>query len=118
MIRSLALIALVTEALSTVDAAAQQQGCFVGVDAAGGQARMILQVERYGEFFEVWGQVASQSIGVMKIKADGHSGAGRIYRNHEYESGALFIQISNFSAQGLVLEVQGYGRFPFRTVPC
>lgn len=119
MIHRIALLALLSVGLCTVDSAAQQsQGCFSGTDAAGAPARMVLQVERYGEFFEVWGQVSSQTIGVMQIKADGWSGAGRLFRRYEDESGSLYIQISDFNAQGLVLRVEGYGQFPFRAVPC
>ncbi|MEQ1950503.1 hypothetical protein [Mesorhizobium sp. CN2-181] len=119
MIHRAFLLAFVMQTAGVTESAAQQsQGCFAGTDAAGAPARMILQAERVGESFEVWGQISSRTIGVMQIKADGWSGAGRLFRGHEYESGALFIRITNYSAQGFVLEVQDYGRFPFSAVPC
>ena len=103
---------------ATPVAAQQSQGCFVGADAVGAPAQLVLQAEQYGESFEVWGQVSSPTIGVMQIKADGWSGAGRLFRGHEGEAGALYVQITDFTAQGLVLQVEGYGSFPFRAVAC
>lgn len=93
-------------------------GCFAGADATGQPARMILTAERYGDYYEVFGQIATASFGNLRIKADGWSGAGRMFRNHEGEAGAIFISISDFSAAGLMLHVDGYGSFPFRTTGC
>jgi hypothetical protein len=100
-------------------AAAQQwAGCFAGADATGAPARLALQAERYGDYFEIYGSVASPSIGVMQIKADGWSGAGRMFRNHEGEGGAVYIHILDYTGAGLVLRVEGWGDFPFRAVGC
>ena len=105
--------------IGAADAAAQQsQDCFVGRDLQGAPAQMVLQAERYGDFFEVFGRIASTNIGAMQIKADGWSGAGRMFRRHEFEGDAMFIQISDYTAFGLVLHVDGFGSFPFRTVAC
>lgn len=95
-----------------------QTGCFVGADATGQPARLRLTAERYGDYYEIFGQIATTSFGSLRIKADGWSGAGRMFRNHEGEAGAIYISISDFSAAGLMLQVDGYGSFPFRTIGC
>ena len=103
----------------TGGASAQQwAGCFAGADAAGAPARLALQAERYGDYFEIRGTVASPTVGVMQLKADGWSGAGRMFRNHEGESGATYIQILDFTDAGFVLRVEGWGDFPFRSAGC
>ncbi len=113
-------LALLTVAMiGAGDAAAQQsQGCFVGRDFQGAPAQMVLRAERYGDSFEVFGRISSANIGAMQIKADGWSGAGRMFRRHEYEGDAIYIRISDYSASGLVLHVDGFGSFPFRGVAC
>lgn len=101
-----------------VVAAQSGPSCFVTHDAIGTPANLILQAERYGEFFEVYGRAASRDFGVLQIKADGWSGAGRMFRHHEGEAGALYIQITDYTGTGLVLHVEGYGSFQFQAVPC
>lgn len=98
--------------------AQQQQGCFVGRDHTGGSAALWLSTERYGDYYGILGALRSVTVGTMRIKADGWSGAGRMFRGHEYESGALYIQISDYTGSSLVLWVEGYGRFPFRKTRC
>lgn len=107
-----------TSIYSVSSAADEMSGCFTGQDQLGATTRMALRAERIGDYFEIFGQVMSPNIGVMKIKADGWSGAGRMYYQHEYESGAYYIKISNYSASGLLLEVKGFGHFPFYTSAC
>lgn len=107
-----------TALLSRSIAAETAQGCFAGTDATGQPARMFLIAERYGQYYEVFGQLVTISFGTLRIKADGWSGAGRLFRNHEGEADALYIRISEYSGTSLVLSVEGYGRFPFRAVPC
>lgn len=113
------VVALALAALGASAAAAQQwSGCFAGADANGAPAHLALQAERYGEYFEVWGTVASASVGVLRLKADGWSGAGRMFRNHEGEAGATYIELLDFTGAGLVLRIDGWGDFPFRAAPC
>jgi len=92
--------------------------CFVGRDATGAPADLILQAECYGEFYEIYGRVTSRGVGMLQIKADGWSGAGRMFRHHEGEAGALYIQITDYTGAGLVLHVEGHGSFRFQAVPC
>lgn len=108
----------VASMLSTSLAAETVQGCFAGRDASGQPARMFLTAERYGDYYEVFGQIATTSSGTFRIKADGWSGVGRMFRNHEGEAAAIYIKISDYSGSRLVLHVDGYGRFPFQAVPC
>lgn len=96
----------------------QQQGCFLGQDHTGGSAALWLSTERYGDYYGLLGALRSAAVGTMRIKADGWSGSGRMFRRHEYESGALYIQISDYTGSSLVLWVEGYGRFPFRKTRC
>jgi len=96
----------------------QQQQCFVGNDATGGAAYLYLVSEKVGDYFEIFGTLKSSAVGTMRLKADGWSGAGRMYRKYEYESGALYIQISNYTGSSLVLSVDEYGEFPFHNTPC
>ena len=113
------LIATFATGIAPSDGVAQPaESCFVGQDQFGAPVRMLLQVERYGDYFEVFGRLQSQNIGTMQLKADGWSGAGRMFRNHEYEGGAVFIEISNYTGSSLVLNVDGYGSFQFRAAPC
>ena len=98
--------------------AQQAQACYVGEDYQGGQAILRLVSERIGDSFEIYGLFQSSAVGTMQLKADGWSGAGRMFRSHEYESGAIFIQISDYTGASLVLGVEGYGRFPFRQTNC
>ena len=116
---AIVLIATLASGVAPKDAVAQQtQGCFVGQDQYGAPVQMFLQAERYGDYFEIYGRLQSQNIGMMQLKADGWSGAGRMFRNHEYEGGAVFIEISNYTGSSLVLSVDGYGSFQFRASPC
>lgn len=94
------------------------QGCFSGRDATGQPAWMALTAERYGDYYEIYGQISTTGSGTFLIKADGWSGAGRMFRRHEGEADALYIMITDYTGNSLVLEVEGYGRFPFRAVSC
>ncbi len=115
----LALSALVLAgALAAPSRAQEHVGCFVGRDATGGTAMLQLSAEKYGDFFEVYGVVRSAAIGQMQLKADGWSGAGRMFYRHEYEGGAMYIQISDYTGSSLVLSVEGYGNFPFQRTRC
>ena len=96
----------------------QEQGCFVGRDNTGSSAILWLSAERIGDYFEISGTIRSPAVGTMQLKADGWSGAGRMFRGHEYESGALFIEISDYTGSSLVLSVEGYGSFPFQRTRC
>ena len=99
--------------------AGQQSGCFSGRDHLGHPARVFLMVERYGDWFEVWGQVHSSGTGqTYQFKADGHSGAGRMFSRHEYESGAAYIQILHLDESAFVIRVDGYGVFQFQRSHC
>ncbi len=98
--------------------AQQAQACYLGEDYQGGPAILRLVSERIGDSFEIYGVFQSAAVGTMQLKADGWSGAGRMFRSHEYESGAIYIQISDYTGAGLVLGVEGYGRFPFRQTAC
>ena len=98
--------------------AAVTSGCFTGMDQQGATIHAALQAERIGDYFEVSGNFTSPNIGVMRLKADGWSGAGRLFVNHEYESGAVFIKITNYSETGFLLIVDGAGNFPFSSSAC
>lgn len=100
-------------------ALAQQWGaCFVGADHAGQPAQVALQVERYGDWFEIFGSIVSATVGQLRFKADGHSGAGRLFSGHEDEAGALYISVLDLNEQAFVLEVEGYGVFQFARSDC
>ncbi|MCI0734216.1 MAG: hypothetical protein L0Y38_10405 [Methylococcaceae bacterium] len=92
--------------------------CFVGTDYAGGSAILSLATERYGDYYEVMGTIRSAAAGTMQIKADGWFGAGRMFRGYEYESGALYIKISDYTGSSVVISVEGYGSFPFQRTHC
>jgi hypothetical protein len=114
---SVAVLALA--AIVPVPAAAQQwSACFAGQDYAGAPTQIAVFAERYNDWFEISGQIYSTSIGRMRFKADGHSGAGRLFSGHEYESGALYIQVRDLNESVFVLEVEGYGVFRFRRANC
>jgi hypothetical protein len=115
-VKLLVLFIAFTMPLKTL--AETSQGCFAGYDASGQPARISLTAERYGDYYEVYGQITTTSFGVFRIKADGWSGAGRMYRRHEGEAGAVYININNFTGSSFQLDVDGYGRFPFRAVSC
>jgi hypothetical protein len=59
-------------------AAQTQQGCFSGLDATGQPAWIALTAERYGDYFEIYGQITTTTNGIFQLKADGWSG-GRSY---------------------------------------
>lgn len=112
------IILFVNVAHPHVSFAEQAYGCFVGQDATGGQAVLRLAAERYGDYYEVYGTIASAAIGQMRVKADGWSGAGRMFYRHEYENGAMYIKIVNYTGTSFTLEVEGYGSFPFQRTNC
>jgi hypothetical protein len=115
----LAGLVLAAWTLDQRPALAQQWGaCFVGRDHAGQPAQVALQVERYGDSFEIFGRIASPTVGQLRFKADGHSGAGRLFSDHEYESGALYINVLDLNETAFVLEVEGYGVFQFERSGC
>ncbi len=111
-------LVLLIVAFASTARAQQAQACYMGEDYQGGQAILRLVSERIGDFFEIYGLFQSAAVGTMQLKADGWSGTGRMFRSHEYETGAIFIQISDYTGASLVLGVEGYGRFPFRQTPC
>ncbi|MEE8370915.1 MAG: hypothetical protein V3R73_02130 [Sphingomonadales bacterium] len=114
---ALAALMLVTGWTGAAEAQ-QQQACYIGRDQNGAQMILRLVSERYGDYYEIYGQLISQSFGTMQVKADGWSGAGRMFRGQEGEAGALYIQISDYTGTALVLGVEGYGRFPFQQTGC
>lgn len=118
--RSLAASITLCALLAAPIASAQQNsGCFSGHDHLGHPARVFLSVERYGDWFEIAGQIQSAGTGqTYRFKADGHSGAGRIFARHEYESGAAFIQIIDLNQSIFVLQVDGYGVFRYQRSRC
>ena len=100
-------------------AAAQQwAACFAGQDYTGAPTQVAVFAERYNDWFEIGGQIRSASIGLLRFKADGHSGAGRLFSGHEYESGALYIHVLDLNENVFVLEVESYGVFQFRRANC
>ena len=113
----LSLVLLIV-AFAGTPRAQQAQACYIGEDYQGGQAILRLVSERIGDYFEIYGLFQSAAVGTMQLKADGWSGTGRMFRSHEYETGAIFIQISDYTGAGLVLGVEGYGRFPFHQTAC
>ncbi len=99
--------------------AEQWSGCYAGSDLVGGQAFAAVGAERYNNWFEIMGQIQSTGMGrVYNFKADGHSGAGRLYVGHEYESGAVYVQIRDLSDRQFVLEVEGHGVLQLRRTNC
>ncbi|MEE8370774.1 MAG: hypothetical protein V3R73_01415 [Sphingomonadales bacterium] len=114
---ALAALMLVT-GWSGVAEAQQQAACYIGRDQNGAQMILRLVSERYGDYYEIFGQLISASVGTMQLKADGWSGAGRMFRSHEGEAGALYVQISDYTGATLVLGIEGYGRFPFQQTGC
>ena len=56
--------------------------------------------------------------GVFQLKADGWSGAGRMFRRYEGEADALYISITDYTGSSLMLHVEGFGSFPFQAVAC
>jgi hypothetical protein len=99
--------------------AQQQSGCYFGKDHLGYPAKVHVSVEHYGDWFEVAGMIYSSGADrVYKFKADGHSGAGRLYERHEYESGALYISVQDLTETAFALEVESYGVFHFRRGRC
>lgn len=99
--------------------AQQQSGCFIGRDHLGHPAKAVVSVERIRDWFQITGQIYSSGENrVYKFSADGHSGAGRLYQRHEYESGALYIDVVNLTETEFVLEVESHGVFLFRRGRC
>lgn len=114
---ALTLAGLIVAAATPANAQ-KQQGCFVGRDQAGAPTIMRLVSEKIGRSFEIYGTVSSQTVGTMRVKADGWSGAGRLFRAHEFEGGAMFIQFSNYTGSSFTFSVQGIGSFPFKLAQC
>jgi hypothetical protein len=115
---TLSLLIAAAAAWPNLARAQQQQACYVGQDYQGGQAILRLVSERYGDSYEIYGVFQSAAVGTMQLKADGWSGAGRMFQSHEYESGAIYIQISDYTGSSFVLAVEDYGRFPFQQTNC
>ena len=121
MMRNLALLTfcLVLSGLSGRVYAQQQSGCFSGKDSLGYPANVFVSVERYGDWFQITGQIYSSGENrLYKFSADGHSGAGRLYLNHEYEAGAVYIDILNLTEQEFVINIESYGTFRFVRTNC
>jgi len=97
--------------------AQQQSGCFAGPDQFGKPAKVFLAVERWGDWFQITGEIYGANR-VYRFGADGHSGAGRLYERHEYEAGAASINVTTLTASEFVLEVEGYGVFHFKRTGC
>ncbi len=115
----MAVAVLALAAIAPVPAAAQQwRACFAGQDYTGAPTQIAVFAERYNDWFEIGGQIYSTSIGRMQFKADGHSGAGRLFSGHEHESGALYVRVLDLNENVFVLEVEGYGVFRFRRANC
>ena len=109
----------VTTGIAISSAHAQkQQGCYIGRDHSGNQVVLRLVAEKIRNSFEIYGTLRSSSFGTMRVKADGWSGNGRIFRRHEYESGAKFVRISNYTGTRFTFSVQGIGSFPFQQAGC
>ncbi len=97
----------------------QWSGCYLGRDHLGHAAWASVSAERYGAWFEIFGHIQSGGTGqAYRFKADGHSGAGRLYSRHEYEAGAVYINVLDLSQSDFVLQVEGFGTFRFRRSPC
>jgi hypothetical protein len=112
-------IAATALTLAVAQGAAQQAGgCFAGTDFTGQPVRMELVAEQIGELFEIYGILMGPGIGSMQLKADGWSGVGRLFRGHEFEADALYIQLSDFTGTSVVLTVEGYGTVPFSAIGC
>ncbi|MBK6512382.1 MAG: hypothetical protein IPG06_24995 [Haliea sp.] len=117
--RVLIIFIIVGLGLGALPVAAQtQQGCFSGLDATGQPAWIALTAERYGDYFEIYGQIKTTANGVFQLKADGWSGAGRMFRRYEGEADALYISITDYTGSSLMLHVEGFGSFPFQAVAC
>ena len=103
-----------------LEAAGQKRsGCYLGKDHFGSSAKVFVTVERYGDWFEVAGQIRSTGAGrIYRFKADGHSGAGRLYTQHEFESGAVYINVLDLTETTFVLQVESYGVFHFQRARC
>ncbi len=99
--------------------AQQQSGCFTGKDLDGYTVNAFVSVEQYGDWFQIYGQIYSAAENILyKFSADGHSGAGRMYQNHEYEAGAMYIDISNLTEQGFELNIDSYGSVSLQRTEC
>jgi hypothetical protein len=99
--------------------AQQQSGCFERPDQFGQPAKVFLAVERWGDWFQITGQIYSSGANrLYRFGADGHSGAGRLYERHEYEAGAAYINVRTLTESDFVLEVEGYGVFHFKRTGC
>lgn len=99
--------------------AEERSGCFAGADLLGGVATAYVTAEWYANYFEIFGNINSTSLGqTYRFKADGHSGAGRIFINHEYESGAMYMWVRDLSEARFILEVEGYGLLSLSRAQC
>lgn len=96
-----------------------QSGCFIGKDSLGQPAKAFVNIERYGDWFQIHGQIYSSGENqIYRFNVDGHSGAGRLFQRHEYEAGAVYMDILTLSEKEFVFKVEGYGHFVFRRSPC
>ncbi len=112
-------VTIVSVAFAVGALAQQQSGCFAGRDHLGAPAKVYVSVERYGDWFEIAGQIYSSGANqIYNFKADGNSGAGRLFGGHEYEAGALYISVQNLTEAEFVLQVESYGVFRFRRSQC
>lgn len=98
--------------------AQQWSACFAGRDHLGQPTHVVVLVERYNDWFEIAGQITSSSVGRLRFKADGHSGAGRMFSGHEHEAGGVYIDVLDLNDAAFVLEVEGYGVFRFQRSRC
>lgn len=116
----LCIIFLCTLMASSGTALAQQQsGCFTGKDQHGYTVNAFVSMEKYGDWFQIFGQLYSAGENrLYKFSADGHSGAGRMYQNHEYESGAMYIDVLNLTEQEFVLNIDSYGTINLQRTNC
>jgi hypothetical protein len=99
--------------------AEERSGCFAGSDLQGGTATAYVIAEWFGEYFEIYGNIYSTSFGqTYRFKADGHSGAGRLFVNYEYESGARYIWVRSLTEANFFLDVENYGQLVLNRIPC
>jgi hypothetical protein len=99
--------------------AEQRSACFAGSDLQGGLTTAYVIAEWFGEYFEIYGNIHSTSLGqTYRFKADGHSGAGRLFVNYEYESGSRYIGVRSLTEANFILDVENYGQLVLNRTPC
>lgn len=92
--------------------------CFQSTDALGGVSDTALYFAQSASFFEIFGRIGSENFGKANIKVEGYSGAGKIYKEHEYESGAIFVAMSQLTGSSFQLKIGDYGTYVYTAVPC